>query len=138
RAGLLAGLLFLGLGLGAGAAPPGALLSLLLSGPAVASEHPSPAWSALYKEDLLGIALSVGAVAILAQRRSIGTVVLAGALAGLAILTKQTFVAASLAGAWWLWRLDRRLALIFAAVDLGLVLVTSLGFELATGAYLQN
>jgi hypothetical protein len=95
RAGLFAGLLFLGLGF------PG--------------DYP---WFAFYKEDMLGVALSLGAIATLDsgcdRRRAAG----AGALAGLAFLSKQTLVAASLTGFGWLWYRNRVSALVFAATAL--------------------
>jgi hypothetical protein len=92
RAGLFAGLLFLGLGF------PG--------------DFP---WFAFYKEDMLGATLALGAIAALDggtdRRRAAG----AGVLAGLAFLTKQTFVAAGLAGFCWLWYRNRASAVVFAA-----------------------
>jgi hypothetical protein len=92
RAGLFAGVLFLGLGF------PG--------------DYP---WFAFYKEDMLGVALSLGAIAMLDsgcdRRRAVG----AGVLAGLAFVSKQTFVAASIAGLWWLWCRNRVSAVVFAA-----------------------
>jgi hypothetical protein len=73
-----------------------------------------PPWYALYKEDLLGVALSFAAIGVLLSgapnRRRL---VAAGALAGLALLTKQTFVAATIAAFIWLWRRDRSQACVF-------------------------
>jgi hypothetical protein len=73
-----------------------------------------PPWYALYKEDLLGVALSFAAIAVLlsgaGSRRRL---VVAGALAAGALLTKQTFVAATVAGAIWLWRRERSQAGVF-------------------------
>src|SRR5712691_7083617 len=74
RAGLFAALVFVGLGF------PG--------------DYP---WFAFYKEDMLGVALSLGTIVVLDSgddRRRAG---FAGALAGLAFLTKQTCLVASLA-----------------------------------------
>jgi hypothetical protein len=56
----------------------------------------------LYKEDVLGLALSLGAVATIIGGTSRMRLLLGGLLAALAILTKQTFVAASLAGVVWI------------------------------------
>ena len=115
RAGLFASALFLSLGL-----------------PAVYL------WSALYRVDLLGIAFSLGAVTLLTGGSSTRRLVLAGLLAGVAILTKQTLLAATLAGALWLLRLDWRRALIFAGVSIGLAGLVCLALDRATGAFLLN
>jgi len=79
--GACAGLLFLALGF------PGAV-----------------PWLGLYRVDLVALALSVAAVALLARRTGTRAVVAAGVLAGLALLCKQTFVAALIAGTLWHWR----------------------------------
>jgi hypothetical protein len=63
---------------------------------------------------------------------------LAGSLAALAFLTKQTFVAAGLAGALWLWRRDRRGAAVFAGTGLGLALGVCAALQQTTGAVLAN
>lgn len=124
RAGLFAALLFLALGLpwGPGWAPP---------------------WSALYKEDALGAALSLGVVATLAGGLAPGEAtprrtVLAGALAALALLTKQSLVAAPLAGTLWLWRHDRRAAARFAGVAAGSVLAVCGTIQATGGALVAN
>jgi hypothetical protein len=73
-----------------------------------------PPWYALYKEDLLGVALSFAAIAVLLSGPgSRQRVVVAGALAALALLTKQTFVAAAVAAFIWLWRRERSQAGVF-------------------------
>src|SRR6266516_6355148 len=64
--------------------------------------------------------------------------ILGGLLAALAILAKQTLTAAGLAGAVWLWRRDRKQAIVFAGVVVSTVLATSLILELTTGAFLAN
>jgi hypothetical protein len=95
RAGVFAALLFVGFGF------PG--------------DYP---WFAFYKEDALGVALSIGAITALDssvdRRHAAG----AGALAGLAFLTKQTFLVVSLAGFGWLWYRHRASAGVFAAMSL--------------------
>jgi hypothetical protein len=64
-------------------------------------------------------ALALSALCLLALHRPTARrVELAAVLAVLAVATKQTFVAAGLAGALQLWVLDRRLALRFLAVAL--------------------
>jgi hypothetical protein len=95
-------------------------------------------WSALYRVDLLGVALSLGAIATLVGGTGPRRLILGGALAGLAVLTKQTLIAAELAGAVWLWRRDRAGAALFAGTGLGIALGTCLVLELTTGAFLTN
>src|SRR5207244_10108857 len=60
-------------------------------------------WLGLYRVDLLGVALSLAAIAVLAWRNNIRAAVVAGFLAGLALLCKPTFFAALLAGGLWLF-----------------------------------
>ncbi|MBI4213520.1 MAG: hypothetical protein HY534_04355 [Chloroflexi bacterium] len=92
----------------------------------------------LYKEDLLGVALSVASIALLVRGRSPNLVYGAAILAALAFLTKQTYVSAGLAGALWLWGVDQKLAARFAAVGGGLTLGVSLALEVTSGAYFEN
>jgi hypothetical protein len=116
-AGVFAALLFLGLGF------PG--------------DYP---WFAFYKEDMLGVSLSLAAIAILEKgddRRR--TAIAAGALAGLAFLTKQTFVAASVAGVVWLvWRRQRANALSFGGAVLLVVGLPCLLLALFDDGFLAN
>jgi hypothetical protein len=72
-------------------------------------------WFALYKEDLLGVALSLGALAVLETGSDRRRALSAGALAGLAFLTKQTLFAVSVAGFVWLCFRNRQSAVVFAA-----------------------
>ena len=116
---------------------PGLFGALLFLGLGISGIEPFP-WSALYKEDLLGVALSLGAVAALTGGTSRRRLVLAASLAALAFLTKQTFVAAGLAGVLWLWRRDRPGAALFAGTGLGLALGVCGALQLATGAFLAN
>ena len=115
RGGLFAGLLFLGLGF------PG--------------DYP---WFAFYKEDMLSVALSLGVIATLDggcnRRRSAG----AGALAGLALLSKQTFLAASLAGFCWLWFRNRLSAVVFAATILSVAGGPCVFAALSNSTFLDN
>ncbi|TME32823.1 MAG: hypothetical protein E6I75_16395, partial [Chloroflexi bacterium] len=60
-------------------------------------------WLGLYRVDLLGVALSLAAIAVLTWRNNIRAAVVAGFLAGLALLCKPTFFAALLAGGLWLF-----------------------------------
>jgi hypothetical protein len=109
-----------------------ALLFLALGIPA------TPAWSALYREHVLGVALSFGVIAVLTGRLNTTRVVLAAVLAGLAILTKQTLFASTLAASIWLWRRDRRLAMLFLGICSGIVVVTCGLLELSTHEFLTN
>jgi hypothetical protein len=68
------------------------------------------------------------------QRR----LVVAGALAGLAILTRQTLVAATIAGALWLWPSGLRRSLLFAATALVTALGVCLVLEVTTGAFVAS
>jgi hypothetical protein len=96
------------------------------------------AWFSFYKEDMLGVTFSLGAIAVLDRGASRGGVVLAAILAALAVLTKQTLFAAGLAGFIWLLVRDRRMAALFAGILVGLVLITSVALELSTHAFLEN
>jgi MFS family permease len=136
-AGLVGALAARGTGSGwAGALAASTFLALGIAGRSPAA----PPWIALYKEDALGVALGLGAITALANsgQPTRRRVMIGGALAGLAILTKQTFVAAALAGFVWLaWHQWRRAAL-FAAVGAAVVLCTAVYFELTSGAFLEN
>src|SRR5919199_3839288 len=114
-AGLFAALLFLGLGF------PGTV-----------------PWFALYRVDMLAEALSLGAIVVLAHGTTARHALVAGVLAGLAILTKQSYLAAALAGAVWLGSLRPRCALLFGATSLGLAGLVGGAEERATGAFLAN
>ncbi|MCC7103632.1 MAG: glycosyltransferase family 39 protein [Chloroflexi bacterium] len=95
-------------------------------------------WLPLYKEDVLGVTLSLGAIAALGRGTGRRQVLAAATLAALAALTKQTFVAAGLAGAIWLWRRDRRGARLFASVAVALVVLVCAAMEATAGAFLAN
>jgi hypothetical protein len=139
RPGVVAALLFFDAGLGGGSGPIGSLAAQaasLVSGTLLAD--PKPAWSALYKEDLFGVAMSLGAVAMIAWRPSVRGVAFGGLLAGVALLTKQTFVAATIAGTIWLWQSNRRAAVVFLCTDLLVVGLVAGWFELTTHAFIQN
>ena len=96
-------------------------------------------WYAYYKEDMLGVALSLAAIALLAAGREPPKVAAAATLAALAILTKQTFVAAAGAGTLSLIPRNSRRGILFAGLCLAVVLATVVAFELTTGgAFLAN
>ena len=116
---------------------PGLFAALLFLALGASGVEPFP-WSALYKEDLLGAALALGAVAVLTGGAGRRRLALAAALAALAFLTKQAYVAAGLAGTLWLWRRDRRGAAVFAGAGLGLALGVGVALQAATGAFLAN
>ena len=98
----------------------------------------APVWLAVYREQLLGVALALGAVATLSGGTTPRRVLLAALLAALAILTKQTLIAAAIAGSVWLWQQDRALAARFGAVVLSVAGGTCLLLELTTGAFFPN
>lgn len=104
---------------------------------ALAFPGPFP-WLGLYRVDLVGVALSVAAVALLTRSTATRAVVAAGVLAGLAMLCKQTFIAAVLAGTLWQWR-DWPKAGAFFGSALLTVAIPCLALELTTnGAFLEN
>jgi hypothetical protein len=98
----------------------------------------SDPWYALYKEDVLGVALSVTSITLLAGRAGRARVVASGLLAGLAFLTKQTFVAAALAGVIWLWARDRASAGVFASTCLAVVVGTIARLEFLSRSFIAN
>jgi hypothetical protein len=115
----------------------GMLLTLGFAGP------PGPAWMAVYRVDALGVALAVGAVTVLAGGPRDGQVsyrraIAAGLLAALALLTKQTLAAATLAGGLWLLEQNWRKAFVYGAAAGGPPLLVGVVFELWTGAFIQN
>jgi hypothetical protein len=120
-AGAFAAMLFLGLG---------------LPGISVASTFVRP-WLAFYKEDTLGVVLSIMAIAMLSWRQTTRAILLAAGFAALAFLTKQTFVAASLAGVVWLWSRNRRDAVGFVATWI-VVAGGVLAIETMTQPFLAN
>ncbi|HEX8969705.1 MAG TPA: hypothetical protein VF937_17610, partial [Chloroflexota bacterium] len=112
-AGLLAGLLFLGQGF-------------------------VGFWLAFYRVDLVGIALSFAAILVLTGGNGRRQLLAAGVLAGLALLTKQTLFAATLAGTIWLWHSNWRKAALFAttvAIVTGLPLLV---LQVTTGGVIAN
>jgi hypothetical protein len=98
----------------------------------------SPPWLAFYRPDVLGVTLSLTSVAALFGGRSRHSVLTAAVLAGLAILSKQTFLAAPLAGFIWLWRRDRTEAIVFGGVVLAIALSACVALQLNGGAFLSN
>jgi hypothetical protein len=95
-------------------------------------------WFALYRVDMLAEALSLGAIVVLAFGTSARFVFMAGVLAGLAVLTKQSFIAAALAGAIWLWSFSPRRAVLFGGIAGLLTLIVCLGEELTSHAFTAN
>jgi hypothetical protein len=96
--------------------------------------RPDTPWMGLYRVDVLGVALSLAAVAVLSGTSSTRGVVTAGVLAGLALLCKQTCVAALVAGALWLWPRPG----LFVASALITFAIPCVVLEATTGAFLQN
>ncbi len=141
-AGIFALLLFLGLGMPWVAARPDlffprdvvhSFLTNLVADMPIASP-----WMAFYKEDVLGVAFALAAIVVLQRSGERASVVAAGVLAALAILTKQTLIAPAVAGTLWLLLRDHRQAVIYASVVGGLVGGVALGLEATTGAFIAN
>jgi hypothetical protein len=116
RFGLFAGLLFLALGF----------------------YGPVP-WFAVYRVDVVGVGFCLAAVLVLCSNGpSRRRVVLAGILAAIGILTKQSLAAAALTGGIWLLGVRRSSAVIFGVTVALTVGVPCLLFELSSGAFLSN
>jgi hypothetical protein len=113
----------------------GALAALLFLALGFPGQVP---WLGLYRVDLPGVAFSLAAVALLARTSGTPGVVAAGVLAGLALLCKQTFVSALLAGVLWQWR-DVPKASAFFASGLLTFAIPCLVLQVTTdGAFVQN
>jgi hypothetical protein len=87
---------------------------------------------------MLGVTFALGAIAVLDRGVSRERVVLAAVLAALAVLTKQTLVAAGVAGFVWLAFQQPRQAALFAGISAALVIGVGAAMELTTHAYLAN
>ncbi|HEX8966929.1 MAG TPA: hypothetical protein VF937_03550 [Chloroflexota bacterium] len=114
---------------------PAAAATLLFLGLGLVGPIP---WFASYKEDVLGLALSLGAVVALDRAPTPRSVAVAAVLAALAILTKQTLFMAALVGVVWLMFQRPRLAALFAALVGTLALAPLLVLEVTTHALLAN
>jgi len=102
-------------------------------------DRDDPPWLGLYRVDLLGVALSMAAIAVLSARRGTPSIVAAGVLSGLALLCKQTFVAALLAGAPWLFiQRPTSGAFVFVGVAAFTFAIPCFLLEATSGAFLQN
>jgi hypothetical protein len=95
-------------------------------------------WFAFVKEDMFGVALSLIALAVLDHGSDRRHAAWAGALAGLAFLTKQTFVAVGVAGVAWLWFRTRPSAIVFAAIAFAVGLVPCLLLAWSNPAFIDN
>jgi hypothetical protein len=141
-AGLFASLLFLGLGMPWVAPRPDLFFEgevIQTAGANLIADLPiSTPWMGFYKEDVLGVALSLAAVATLQAGSRPGHIAAAGVLAALAILTKQTLIAPALAGTIWLLARNRGQAILFVGVVSGVVLGTALILEATSGAFFAN
>ena len=82
------------------------------------------------RQDPMALALSLGAVLILSRRTSRGAIVASASLAALAVLTKQSYVSAAVAGGLYLWHVRGTKALAFV-LTAGLI-----GGAAAAGAHL--
>jgi hypothetical protein len=105
---------------------------------ALAFPGPTP-WLGLYRVDQVGVALSVAAIAVLSRTSRTPISIAAGVLAGLALLTKQTFVAALIAGVLWRWLDGPRANAYYFGGAAGLTFaIPCLVLEASTGAFFQN
>jgi len=94
----------------------------------------SGAWLDLARVDALFLALTLGGV-LLARTRRAATVVLAGALTGAAVQTKQQALIIGLAVAVALWREERARAVRYVVGLVGTVAVVSAALEVASGGW---
>ena len=93
----------------------------------------------LERVDMLGVGLSVAAIALLSRATDTRHLVAAGVLAGLALLTKQSLFAAALAGTIWLATLGRRKAGLFALATALTALIPALTLQWSSaGAFFDN
>jgi hypothetical protein len=112
-----------------------AFAALLFFGLGFAGDTP---WFALYRVDVLGVALSLGALTALTGGATYRRILIAGILAAAAVLTKQTLIAATIAGFGCLWFQDRRKAGVFVVLVAGMCGLTALALEATQGAFLAN
>ncbi len=95
-------------------------------------------WFALYRVDMLGVALSIAAIVTLSGGPSKPRLVAAGCLAGLALLTKQTLFAATLTGLVWLWPMGWRRPCLFGGTVALVVGCSSAVLEITTKSFIAN
>jgi hypothetical protein len=115
--GGLAALLFLSLGFPGGPAP----------------------FLVLERVDMLGVTLAIAAVAVLSHGTDRAHVLLAAALAGVAVMTKQSLFAAALAGTVWLSTFNLRKAALFGSATAIVILIPAAVFQWTSGgAFWQN
>lgn len=108
----------------------GGLLFLALAFPG-----PETPWLGLYRVDMLGVALSLSAVVVLSWSSGTRALVVAGVLGGLAVLCKQTLVAALIAGVLWQ---PRRSLPVLATATLTIAIPCLVLEATSGGAFLQN
>ncbi len=87
----------------------------------------------LERVDALGISLAIATVAVLAHGTGRAHVLAAGALAGLALLTKQSLFAAALAGSVWLATISPRKSGSFLLTTVTTVLLPALMLQWSSG-----
>jgi hypothetical protein len=95
-------------------------------------------WFALYRVDMLALALSLGTIVTLVLGTRTGHILVAAVLAAAAILTKQTYFAAALAGIIWLWSIQRWRAAVFGFTAIGLALLVCAVEQVTTGQFYAN
>jgi 4-amino-4-deoxy-L-arabinose transferase-like glycosyltransferase len=92
---------------------------------------PAVTWNIAYaRQDPMALVLSLGAMLILSRGVTRGAIVASAALAALAVLTKQSYLSAALAGVVYLWIARRPHCRIFV-LTLGVI-----GAAFAAGAHL--
>jgi hypothetical protein len=85
------------------------------------------------RQDSMALALSLTAMLVLSRRTSRAAIVTSAALAALAVLTKQSYVSAAIAGAFYLWQVRRDKGLTFVVAFVAIGGVAAVGAQLAWG-----
>ena len=120
---------------GAGSRWPAMLAGLLFLAFGFGTSVP---WFSLYRVDVLGVAFSVAAIFVLSGGTDSRRIVVAGLLAALALMSKQSFIAADVAGALWLLSIDRRKTALYVLPTIAFVGGSVVWFELRDGGFLAN
>jgi hypothetical protein len=116
----------------------GCFAALILGGLGLPPLDGGAPWTAVYRVDTLALALSVASIALLDGGAGWRRLLLSATLAGLAVLTKQTYLAAAAAGTIYLVRSNRSKGFVFGAATLTVVAAVCAGLELSTTAFLSN
>ena len=96
---------------------------------------PAVTWNIAYaRQDPMALALSVAAVLVLSRSTSRRAIVVSASLAALAVLTKQSYVSAAVAGSLYLWHVRWTKGLTFVAAMGVIGAIAAAGAHLAWGA----